>query len=197
VFRRVLALALVSAMGGLLLPRAPAPVVEAGDRDADGRPTTWRLLDRDGRLVAIAQDSNDDGRADIVETIDPEIHQRTRVIQDLDFDGTADVLVLYRDGIAVSRERRTPTAGTRQRPHVVFASLYDPFFATPVCDAGTLAGAGDESVTLTAAADLPAAPGRGARPLGVSRSRCRADLIVAVVVRRPDTPRGPPLVVAL
>ena len=96
--------------------------VRADDRNADGRPDVWRQYDTQGRLTEVAVDSNYDGRSDIqeyydrgelvrresdrnfddrvdlIEEFDRTTHQQIRSVVDVDYDGTADLLVLFRDG---------------------------------------------------------------------------------------------------
>jgi hypothetical protein len=102
-----------------------ARVSRTEDRNGDGRPDVWRTYDRQGRLSEVAIDTNFDGRSDIhefylggtlvsresdrnfddrvdlVEQFDYATHAEVRAVEDVDYDGTADLLVLFQDGHAV------------------------------------------------------------------------------------------------
>jgi hypothetical protein len=95
------------------------------DRNGDGRPDVWRLYDRHGQLSEVAIDTNFDGRSDVreyyqggvlvsresdrnfddrvdlVQQFDSTTHEQARVVEDVDYDGTADLLVLFQGGQAV------------------------------------------------------------------------------------------------
>jgi hypothetical protein len=112
----------------------PGPSAQADDRNADGHADIWRSYNRGGRLIERGIDSNFDGRSDVreyyddgalirresdrnfddridlVEEFDTTTHQLERSIADTDFDGTADLLVLFREGRPVF---------SRQSPHLV------------------------------------------------------------------------------
>src|SRR5215467_13299524 len=103
----------------------PARRVRTADQNGDGRPDVWRRYDARGRLTEVDVDSNFDGspdiaeyydrgvlvrretdrnfngQADLIEEFDAETHSRTRSVVDVDYDGTADLLVLFRNGEAV------------------------------------------------------------------------------------------------
>jgi hypothetical protein len=116
--------------------------VRTDDRNGDGRPDVWRTYDRQGRLVDVAIDSNFDGRSDVheyyvrgelvrresdrnfddridlVEEFDATSHERVRSVVDSDFDGIADLLVLYQAGRPVF-SKYAPSAARHEerRPH--------------------------------------------------------------------------------
>jgi hypothetical protein len=116
----------VAVAPALLLRRAPH--VRAEDRNGDGRPDIWSTYDRQSQLAAVAIDSNFDGRLDVqeyyeggvllrresdrdfndrvdlVQEFDSRTHERVRSVEDVDFDGSADLLVLFRDGRPVYRK---------------------------------------------------------------------------------------------
>ena len=127
----VVACATVAAV--TLPPDARRVVVE--DRNQDGLPDAWRHYDQSGRLTEVSLDSNFDGRSDIeefydargailrrssdrnfngqmnlVEEFDPATHEHARSVVDIDYDGSADLLVLFRDGQRSSKLAR-PCAG--------------------------------------------------------------------------------------
>jgi hypothetical protein len=120
--------------------------VRAEDRNGDGRPDEWRRYDQQGHLAQISVDSNFDGRSDVeeyydsdgvllrresdrnfngqidlVEEFDPATHERARSVVDSDYDGFADLLVLFRDGRPVFT-KRTPMPSVRE---VEFSQVTD------------------------------------------------------------------------
>src|SRR5262249_39939648 len=70
----------------------------------DGRPDIQEYYER-GVLVRRESDRNFNGQADLIEEFDVETRGQTRSVVDLDFDGTADLLVLFRDGQPVFSKR--------------------------------------------------------------------------------------------
>jgi len=89
------------------------------DLNRDGQPDVWRVHDEHGRLTEIVRDSNFDGRPDVreyydrgvlvrresdrnfnnqidlIEVFDAVTGQHVRSVLDVDYDGTADLLVLF------------------------------------------------------------------------------------------------------
>jgi hypothetical protein len=134
-----------------------AGYVRTEDRNGDGRPDVWRVYDRsghtsrvridlnfDGRsdveeyyergvLVRRESDRNFDGRIDLADEFDPATGEQVRSVQDVDFDGAADLLVLFRDGQSVYSEWAGPAtpaaAQAAPRPAAAdqLAPLMDPF----------------------------------------------------------------------
>lgn len=104
------------------------------DRNGDGRPDVWRTYDRQGRLSEVAIDTNFDGRSDVheyyaggaltiresdrnfddrvdlVQRFDSVSHEQERTVEDVDYDGTADVLTLFQGGHAVFSKWAHPSA---------------------------------------------------------------------------------------
>src|SRR5580765_2076236 len=96
--------------------------VRAEDQNHDGRPDVWRAYDRQGRLASVALDTNFDGRSDVqeyyergalvrresdrnfndrvdlVQEFDATTREALRSVVDVDFDGTADLLVVFQGG---------------------------------------------------------------------------------------------------
>src|SRR4029077_17187245 len=96
--------------------------VRSADRNGDGRADTWNMYDREGQGSQGSIDTNFDGRADVperyergalvrreldrdfndrvdlVQEFDPTTHEYARSVTDVDFDGTADLLVLFQGG---------------------------------------------------------------------------------------------------
>src|SRR6516162_8946961 len=131
--------------------------VRTDDRNGDGRPDVWRTYDREGLVIEQAIDSNFDGRSDVheyyvrgalvhresdrnfddrvdlVEDFDATTHEHVRSVVDSDFDGTADLLVLFQAGRPVF-SKWAPSAQTTARDPIVarpgsrdLAPLTDPF----------------------------------------------------------------------
>jgi len=134
--------------------------VRTEDQNHDGRPDVWRVYDERGQLQSAAFDTNFDGRSDVQEyyqrgrlvrreadrdfndrvdllqEFDSVTQESTRAVIDVDFDGTADVLTIFRDGqpivtqtaAAVGRhvDSAPPRSGNQR-----LAALDDPFLAHP------------------------------------------------------------------
>jgi hypothetical protein len=125
----VLALGACTTAAVLTVPKH-TQYVRAEDRNGDGRPDEWRRYDQAGRLAQISVDSNFDGRSDVeeyydsegelirresdrnfngqvdlIEEFDPTTHQHAESVVDIDYDGRADLLVLFRDGRPVFSKR--------------------------------------------------------------------------------------------
>jgi len=208
--------------------------VRTDDRDRDGRPDIWRQYDRRGQLIEVAIDSNRDGRSDIaeyydrsallrresdrnfngqvdlVEEFDPATHEHVRSVVDIDFDGTADLLVLFHDGQPVfSKEAHPLTVNwTRQRGEVaghdahngrdegpdVLAPLTDPFRTDTSVRGWLVASNPDGCVGLSTSGGLPCPCVDIATPMApAARLVALLDPPSAPTVRLPHSPRGPPL----
>ena len=199
------------------------------DRNGDGRPDTWRQYDRQGRLSEVTVDTNFDGRPDVreyyqrgalvrresdrnfndrvdlVQEFDPATRQHTRSVVDVDFDGTADLLVLFRDGQPVFSkwaQRATAVAtgavaalyaDATPRATAGLASLDDPFSDDLSVSATHGAAPSDGYVGLSTSGGLPASVNDGVSPLApssfVAVARASHASSAAVV---PYAPRGPP-----
>jgi len=222
VFRRLVALVLVCAIAGPVATFKRTRI-QVEDRTGDGRPASWRVERDGGRTVEIAVDTNDDGRpdqvdvldrgrlvrrdidsnfdgrVDIVENIDPQTHGRTRAIRDVDFDGTADQVELYRDGVAVSTDStKEPVSSTvsstvRAGQSGVLAPLVDPFRSRPAYDSAASDDSSDALAIVAAAADVPLPVFASALPRPGRTVLPRPALWAAAAPRAPDAPRGPPL----
>jgi hypothetical protein len=146
-FVLILASLLCGAVASLSLSWSPRSVTE--DRNGDGRPDVWRTYDREGRLAEVAIDTNFDGRSDVqehyeagilvrresdrnfddrvdlVQQFDSTTQDQVRAVEDVDFDGTADLLTLFQSGHAVFSKwarssapfgsARAPKSGTERR----------------------------------------------------------------------------------
>lgn len=101
----------------------PASIrLDARDTNGDGRPDVWQYLDSRGALVRVNRDTNFDGRPDVqewyehgrlvrrgsdrnfddrvdlIDEFDAVSGAHTRAVVDADFDGRADLLVVFADG---------------------------------------------------------------------------------------------------
>jgi hypothetical protein len=135
--------------------------MQTEDTNHDGRPDIWRYYDARGELTHISIDTNFDGhpdreeqysrgslwrretdrnfdeRVDLVEEFDPATHEHLRSTVDVDFDGRADLRVLFADGRPVHSEWAKPVAEAARRDASVASSpadglmaLFDPFSQT-------------------------------------------------------------------
>lgn len=231
-FRRSLAVslcALACAAAAAVSLRLPTADLRVQDKNGDGRPDIWRLYDRQGRLSEVTVDTNFDGRPDVheyyrrgalvrresdrnfndrvdlVQEFDPATRQHTRSVVDVDFDGTADLLVLFRDGqpVGLTWSRPAPRAtganaalfasASARAAHGPLAPLEDPFSrGLSVASTRGLASSGD-SVGLSTSGGLPASISDVVCPLApssfVSVARVSHASSTTVV---PYSPRGPP-----
>ena len=144
------AIALLAFAGAFCLELGLRPTLTTFDRNDDGRADVWEYHDGPfGTLSKIVEDTNFDGRQDRVSYVvagslrretdtnfDGRVDQveefdvdsnRTRTVRDTDHDGTADVLVLYQDGVPIYTQR----AGAVARPATLSSqhghSFIDPF----------------------------------------------------------------------
>jgi hypothetical protein len=234
-FRRSLAVslcALACAAGVALSLRLPTGDLRVQDKNGDGRPDTWRLYDHQGRLSEVSVDTNFDGRPDVhefyrrgalvrresdrnfndridlVQEFDPATRQHTRSVVDVDFDGTADLLVLFRDGEPVfskwSRPAPRPAGGPGTNV-ALYASaaaraargpltpLEDPFSRDRSVSATHSLSSSGDLVGLSASGGLPASVRDVVSSLAPSSFVSAAPTShasSAIVV--PYSPRGPP-----
>jgi hypothetical protein len=207
---------------------APARHVRTQDQNGDGRPDVWRHYDNRGLLIEVAVDSNFDGRpdveeyydrgalvrresdrdfngqADLVEDFDVETHAQTRSVVDIDYDGTADLLVLFRDGLPVFSERtysrKSSTTPTSSSPAVHnrgshhLAALSDPFASDVSVRAVHLIPNADGSVGLSTSGGLPRPRRSVVERLSASASVAAGDIAPRALTFLPRcSPRAPPV----
>lgn len=139
--------------------------IRTDDKNRDGRPDVWRVYDCQGQLATMAVDTNFDGRSDVheyyergalvrresdrdfndrvdlVQEFDAATRQTVRSLSDVDFDGVADLLVLFQGGQPVYSEwahgRTVALTGSSAQPSDVAQAgedrqllpLEDPFRA--------------------------------------------------------------------
>jgi hypothetical protein len=163
------------------------------DTNGDGRPDVTEYY-RDGALLRRDSDRDFNGVTDLVEDFDAATAQRVRSIVDEDYDGTADVLVLFRDGKAVVVERAPASHARPVRRHGSgLVSLRNPFAVRRAIDApiaplhrdAWIGAASPEGLSIPAAAVSATVSSRAA-PTPVFR----ADSPAVCSLR---SPRGPPL----
>jgi len=167
------------------------------DTNGDGRPDVAEYYGH-GALLRRDSDRNFNGVTDLVEDFDADTQERVRSIVDQDYDGTADLLVLFRNGEPVVSER-APAAQTRvqaaeevdRRSSTGLVSLKNPFGVNPAFESA--AGAVPYETWIgTAAKALPVSFPRFAAPVAALASSHRssgANLKADLFVR---SPRGPP-----
>jgi hypothetical protein len=205
-----------------LLALRPDRHVRTEDHNRDGRPDVWRIYDRHGLLTRAAFDTNFDGRSDVqeyyehgalvrresdrdfndrvdlIQEFDARTSESRRSVIDVDFDGTADLLILFQDGRPVFTKWAHARAATAAAVPVrtaddQLASLTDPFLADPAIKALNSAADDRDSVESSTSSGLsPPAP-RFSNPLTALQVRVdpRAAPPAASPVNR-ASPRGPP-----
>jgi hypothetical protein len=163
--------------------------IQTVDQNGDGRPDVWRTYDSRGQLTKIEVDSNYDGspdiqeyyqqgflvrresdrnfngQTDLVEDFDPQTHGQTRSVVDIDYDGTADILVLFRDGRPVFSRRaaaprhsvpelqRVPVVDHRGTAQLV--PLADPFESDASIRGTSITSTEEGSIGLSTSGGLP------------------------------------------
>jgi len=204
--------------------------VRTEDHNGDGRPDVWRTYDRQAQLSEVAIDTNFDGRSDVheyyergalvrrnvdrnfndrvdlVEEFDPTTREQVRSVVDTDFDGTADLLVLFQGGQpvfskwmhpvgpAVARDGSSLQASTSQRTaDDPLLPLEDPFRADLAMRPVHVPVGSVECVGLSTSGGLPASRSDVVGPLAtssdVSGSSVPAPTSATAI---PHSPRGPP-----
>jgi hypothetical protein len=198
------------------------------DQNGDGRPDLWRSYDSRGQLIEVDVDSNFDGspdieeyyergalvrresdrnfngQADLVEQFDAETHGQIRSVVDIDYDGTADLLVLFRDGQPVFSERAwslkssgIPTASSpvvHQDGVSRLAQLIDPFESETTVREVHAASDTDGCVGLSTSGGLPCPRFTALRRMSASVRIVARDVrpdALKLLLRR--SPRAPPV----
>jgi hypothetical protein len=204
--------------------------VRTTDVNGDGRPDIWQYYDTRGTLIRVETDTNFDGQPDVKESyinghlirresdrdFDGRVDQidefdansgaRVRSVVDADFDGTADLLVLFANGRPVfstwsSAYRQTSPQviadiGTRHGgPDRVLWSLDDPFSTTHRFRADAPSAVSSATDVDLASFVIAFSPVRVALPPnGISDDSLQLASASAPGTIR--TPRGPPTPVA-
>jgi hypothetical protein len=208
----------------------PGGDLRTEDHNRDGRPDVWRTYDRQGQLAKMAVDTNFDGRSDVdeyyqggalvrresdrdfndridlIQEFDATTREHVRSLVDKDFDGTADLLILFQGGQpvfskwadpvtpGVTSSYTVPNAGGSPRTADDQLTLLDDPFSTDLAVRGVRVVVGfSDSVGLSTCGGLPASCG-GVAGLLASSSHLPGSSLShpssgAVV---PYSPRGPP-----
>jgi hypothetical protein len=147
-----------------------------------------------------------------VEEFDAATHERIRSIVDLDYDGTADLLVLFQDGRPVFSKRLTPKPSGNilaDQPQLVahqpqpvrrsgdvdrLAPLADPFRVDRSISGTNVAPSGRGSVGLSTSGGLPVSSSDAISPVRSSaRFMSREVHASSLAYLSARSPRGPPL----
>ena len=118
----LIAIGLLAVLAGRFAAVSPTTRLETFDVNRDGRPDRWQYYDAEGAMLRQSVDTNFDGRSDVQESydgrhlvrresdrnfddridlteeFDPVTGEHTRSVVDVDFDGRADLLVLFSHG---------------------------------------------------------------------------------------------------
>ena len=201
--------------------------VRTDDQNRDSRPDVWREYDSRGELAKVAIDTNFDGRSDVeeyyqrgaltrresdrdfndqvdlVQEFDATTGASVRSVTDVDFDGVADLLVLFDQGRPVYSDWKhtdTPPEAAATRPRRPrrasndrLGSFQDPFKTDlavrmvrqdrgPADYIGTARAGG--WFTATRGVASPRAPASSVADITVSLPQS--------IAATPYSPRGPP-----
>ena len=167
------------------------------DTNGDGRPDVAEYYGH-GVLLRRDSDRNFNGVTDLVEDFDADTQQPIRSIVDQDYDGKADLLVLFRNGEPVITERAGEQANARSDATVDettsagLVSFRNPFGTTTALDCPVqlarrepwIAGASADAMLVSAAGVSGPLPATTSLP-HPHRAEFTADLSLR-------SPRGPP-----
>jgi hypothetical protein len=167
------------------------------DTNGDGRPDVAEYY-RDGALLRRDSDRDFNGVTDLVEDFDATTQQRVRSIVDEDYDGTADVLVLFRNGKAVVSERAplssaTPAGRARRGGPTGLAAFRNPFVAHSAVDSPLAPNRRDPWIATASSGGLLVARARLSDPTPSLTSSTPAFRAPSTPVFPLRSPRGPPL----
>jgi hypothetical protein len=208
--------------------------VRTEDRNGDGRPDVWHQYDDQGQATESRIDTNFDGRSDIheyyqngtlvrresdrnfddqvdlVEEFDAATHEHIRSVVDIDYDGTADLLVLFRDGLPVFAKRVCSLTTSLKQTSKIFAHdsplvhrhgnadrlapLTDPFRAQISLRGTRAISSSHDDVGVSASGGLPASRIDAASPIAPSARLAALDVQAGALARCfLRSSRGPPL----
>jgi hypothetical protein len=223
------ALACLAALIGSLWPSGLD--VRTEDHNRDGRPDVWRVYNSRGQVATVSVDTNFDGRSDVqefydggalvrresdrdfndqvdlVQEFDAATRQSVRSVSDVDFDGSADLLVLFEDGRPVfsrwkhasarADSRRSddlPSANPARIANDRLGTFQDPFVGDLVLRAVHLSPGAGEYLFTAPSGGLPRAAAAIVNPFAsVPRHPDRQLSLPSSVAIVRHTPRGPPL----
>jgi hypothetical protein len=209
----------------------PDGYTSADDRNGDGRLDVWRTYDNRHRLSEVAIDTNFDGRTDVyeyyergellrrdsdrdfnsridlIEEFDPATREHARSVIDVDFDGTADLLVLFQSGRPVFSRwapvvtTTTARAGAALLPEASprsaareLAPLNDPFRNDLSVRALRGAAGSSDWLWLSTSSGLPTPSTDVAGPLTSSEASDFSFSNLSSATLLQHSPRGPPAV---
>jgi len=214
-----------------LVSRWPSAVdVRTEDHNGDGRPDVWRAYDRHGQLSTVAVDTNFDGRSDVheyyaggalvrrdsdrdfndrvdlVEEFNPTTRELVRSVVDVDYNGTADLLVLFQAGRPIFSKWVRPTApnlggsasrasasASERTADAQLAPLDDPFSQDAALRAVRVLARAGEFIGLSTSGGMPSSPTGTAVGLAPSSGMSVLGLAPLPSATVPaDAPRGPP-----
>ena len=169
------------------------------DTNGDGRPDVVEYYGH-GALLRRDSDRNFNGVTDLVEDFDADTQQPVRSIVDQDYDGRADLLVLFRNGQPVVTERASPDPADARGEATVggsissgLVSFRNPFGASPALDSPVQLARREPWIAgATADAMLVSAAGV-AGPFTVAESIPRSHRAEFAADFSHRSPRGPPL----
>jgi len=200
--------------------------VQTTDQNGDGRPDVWRHFNAHGQVTQVDVDSNFDGKpdieeyyehgvlvrresdrnfngqADLVEEFDVATHGQTRSIIDVDFDGSADLLVLFHDGRPVFTKRASTNHAAGRLYQTVhredgarLASMADPFQSETALRSIRATPGDEDWVGLSSSGGLPKTSFTLLGRFEPSE-RIVADSATppSLLLRLPRSPRAPPFV---
>ncbi|HYM22940.1 MAG TPA: hypothetical protein VEU08_07020 [Vicinamibacterales bacterium] len=204
----------------------PRTSVRTADKNGDGRADTWSHFDSRGELIEVEVDSNFDGapdiaefyergalvrretdrnfngQTDLVEEFDAQTHDRTRSVVDIDYDGTADLLVLFSDGRPVF-SKRMPAPGTTNPVGPAAAArtadarlvrLIDPFESDTALRRTPAPENDDGGAGLLSSGGVSPPPIASViAPDAVSPLAPRDGRVARTAARRSGSPRAPPV----
>lgn len=221
-FQWIAVVCMIALTAGAVVQSWPVgPRLRAEDRDGDGRPDVWRIYDQQGQLVEIDLDTNRDGRPDVqehyrhgvlvrresdrnfngqidlVEEFGSPGVEPVRELIDVDYDGSADLLILFQNGrpVAVKEAPKAVSAPAQTRAAApargVLIALLNPFandntFQGVVPTADPWVGLAPSTAVAAAAPSVDA-------PASVSVSIVAAPDRLSSIRPTVRSPRGPPL----
>jgi hypothetical protein len=229
-YRALVLCACICACATLGITTRWSSYVRTADQNGDGKPDIWRTYNRQGQLSKVSLDTNFDGRADVqeyyergslvrresdrdfndrvdlVQEFDPTTREPLRSVVDVDFDGSADLLVLFSGGKPVfskwahpaGRIVATALTTSRANPRTrsaagLLAPLQDPFRSDLALTAVRTWGDDSDSIGLSTSGGLPASVSVAVGPLPDSSAiHLSSFALPASTALLPYSPRGPP-----
>jgi hypothetical protein len=222
--------ALACASAAIVSRWPSAADIRTEDHNGDGRPDVWRAYDRHGQLSTVAVDTNFDGRSDVheyyadgalvrrdsdrdfndrvdlVEEFNPTTREHIRSVVDVDYNGTADLLVLFQagqpvfskwapataPGLGVSASRASASAFERTAD-AQLAPLDDPFSEDAALRGVPVLPRSGELLGLSTSGAMPSSPTEATVSLAPSSNLSTLGLVpFPSAIVPPDAPRGPP-----